>query len=427
MFQFKWTSLILLIFNGITIILFANPPVVTNSINRLLTLLYLISGLLLIYNGLKSGYSKASNKYSPDYRFNFNDKLLSYFFLFYIITLPVKYGYSLGYSPFDISGMISRLAIGIANPALGYSLKGAATSVPWSVYFIITAIGQFFFTISFCKWKLLTLFYKLLVIMLAIIEVLFWLGIGTSFGVVMLLTNMIFSLLASIDINNKTHKKINRKLLTFLLCALTASMLVFSRNIIGRTGGGDSSSTLAEASRIYDIDYDNLIVKHLPQGVLGPYIYTYSYLCQGYENLGLAFNCDFTWTRFVGSTKATMYLSEWVFNYDAMEDSYLRELEKMYNIDPLISWHSAYTWFANDFTFAGALLLIYLIAYCCGFSLSLSVRNKDLISMIVFVVFANTILFIFANTNYLTNCFNSFLFVFPYWVITRLRIIKVIR
>ncbi len=420
MIQLKWISLILLLFNGITILFFAYPPVVTDHVNRGTVLIYLMVGLVLIALGLKNGYKKAMIRHVSGFKINITKKFISLILPFYIITLPIKYGFSLGIPPYDILGIITRISIGIANPSLGYYLNSVAVAtIPWSIYFIVNAVGQFFFTIYFCRWQYLSRTYKISVLVLVVIEIFFWFGIGTSFGVVMLVTNFLFSYIISSKLDKRVNKLSHKKIIIFLLAGIMGSMYVFSRNIVGRTGGGDSATTLAEVSRTYTINENNIIVANLPDDALGTYIYSYAYLCQGYEHLGLAFNCEFTWTRFVGSCKSLMYLSEWLLKYDPMKDSYMDELEKRYKVDPLVNWHSAYTWMANDFTFIGALISFYIIAFLCGYSLFLSVNYNDLVSMIVCVVFANTILFIFANTNYLTNCFNSFMFVFPYWIFTR--------
>jgi hypothetical protein len=58
------------------------------------------------------------------------------------------------------------------------------------------------------------------------------------------------------------------------------------------------------------------------------------------------------------------------------------------------------------------------MAYLFGFSWARSAQG-DFLSRIVFVIFGNMLLFLFANNTYLSTVLYSFMFLLPFWLFTR--------
>ena len=98
--------------------------------------------------------------------------------------------------------MINRLLLGIYDPQLGYSLsldKSHPFTVSWSLYFFIAIIDQVFFIVGFIKWKTMNRFKKCLFIFFLLIEIFYWMGRGTNFGVISLITTLLFSLFTNLN------------------------------------------------------------------------------------------------------------------------------------------------------------------------------------------------------------------------------------
>lgn len=413
--------MILVGFNLLTIALYLFPPVVRHYTNSILVVIYLLLSVLLIYRGLKKGFNRAYSIQVPNVLSKC--KYLNFFLVFYSATLLFKYGYLMGLSPFDIQGMIARISIGIANPDLGYmmSLEEGISSVPWSVFFLISIINDFFFVIMFCSWKDLNKFSKVLIITFCVFEVFFWLGRGTNFGVITMITNILFSYLLVGDMGDWSKQKIkSTKTIIVIACAFIGSLMIFSYLMVGRTGGGDSDQSLENITTNQQIDYNNPIVKVLPEDMLASYYFIYSYCCQGYEALGKGMDGRVCFTWGMGNNPRLMSLALFLTGYDAMEDSYMTELDKSAGVDRFAAWHSAYLWWANDFTIPGTLLIIYLLSYLCGCSVSLSIFQNDFLSKVICVALSNMLLFLFANNTYLALTFYCSMFIFPYWYYTRL-------
>lgn len=411
--------------NIASLVLYLFPPVIKESTNRILVVIYLLISIFLMTKGLQAGINKAKHK-NRIIEWHPTNVFLTFLLFFYVLTSPFRYGYLMGLPPFDFQGMISRIMIGIAEPALGYqlSLQEGISPVPWSVFFLISIINDFFFIIFFCSWKRLSSFKKIVVSLYVTLELLFWLGRGTNFGIITMITN---ALIAYFIVNYQKPQEERKRLLggrtvkqmVVLIVAFSMSIFVFSYLIIARTGEGDTDQSLRNVERTQQIDYDGFIVRSLPDNWIAPYYFVYSYTCQGYNNLGKAMNCEIQWTRFWGNNPRLMSLSAFLLRYDPMNDSYMVELERDYGVDAYVSWHSAYLWWANDFTIPGALVIVYLIAFLCGYAIVLAIQSNDLLSQIMAVSLSNILIFMFANNTYLALMFYSFMFVFPYWLWTR--------
>lgn len=409
----------LLVFtNMATILLYLFPPIVQSNQNSLLVAIYLSLSVFLVFVGINKGISKGKKLFNKKNRvFAPSTKIINFFYIFYGATFLLKYAFMLGLSPFDIPGMISRLAIGMADPSLGYSLvqdKGIS-SVNWSTFFLISILNQIFFVFSFVVWKKLNLIKKTLLVIFVLIELFYWIGTATNFGVIIMFTNVVFVLL----LKPIPEGKRNERVIIRSIAALLIFAIVFFAYNMSERSGGDTEGALNSLKNQYQFREDSFILMILPESLWSSYYIIYSYVCQGYEALGCAMDLPITWTGFCGNNPALMSFAKFLTGYDAMLDSYMVKLEAAFNIDSLVAWHSAYLWWANDFTLIGALIIVFILSFFCGFSFVLGMGKGDMLSSIVFVVLANMLLFLFANNTYLSSVFYSFMFLFPYWFLTR--------
>lgn len=423
LFQF-----IIIGFNVFTILLYLFPPIHRVYTNDVLVTLYIGVSIVLMNIGLSIGYRKGCLHKLPRniIHTRISIKIIRYLILFHSITFLIRYSYLLGFSPTDISGMITRIGLGIVDPGMGYYLhqhEHNISPIPWSIFFFQSAIDSFFFIITFISWKELNKVQKALSILFVSFELLYWLGIGTNFGVIIMITNILFSYLLR-DKEKKSFKdlvKLRRRNILVLAVSVILGLTFFMSTMINRTGDGDSAKAMDVIENNNQINYDNLVVKILPESIIPGYYYVYSYCCQGYDNLGKAMNCDWKWTRMVGNNSHLLMLVNALVGYDAFEDSYMLELEKKYYVDSAAAWHSAYLWWAGDVTIIGALAIVFALALLCGYAISFTMYHGDRFSGIFVVVFANMLLFMFANNTYLSEVWYSFMFLFPYWLITRFK------
>ena len=107
------------------------------------------------------------------------------------------------------------------------------------------------------------------------------------------------------------------------------------------------------------------------------------YLTQGYAALGLAFEQDFEWTYFVGSSKVVTDFIDNTFGTDIFSKTYVYKNESINNWNSHTYFNSIYTWLASDFTFIGVIILFGLIGYFYG-KLWLEILHNKSISIVVF-------------------------------------------
>lgn len=415
-------------FNLFTLFIFLTAPLQWITDHLFLLTLYVLFCLFLILIGYIKGNRTGGCKSTEQidgYKIlhKLTSKSLSFIFIFYSFTFLIKYAYLLRFSPFDIEGMVLFLLIGIADPNLGYALSldtMRATTIPWTLYFLISIINQLFFIVGFIGWEKMYKWQKILFVGFLLIEIFFWFGRATNMGVIILITTFLFLRLYKIEIN-KSAKIKNFKLLLVILVSLTISIWVFSYNLSGRKGSQnlDYQSFSLGNSKVYE---NSVVLSFIPEQLHETYMFAVYYLAQGYYHTSLAFDLDFKPTYFLGNNPAIISLAE-IFGIDAWKDTYVYRLNEK-GVDPLIQWHSAYLWYASDVSFLGVPVVLFLLGYFFGFSWGFSSNNSDLLSKIMFVFLGNMLLFLFANNSYLSMVFYSFMFVLPMWYFTRVKTSK---
>jgi hypothetical protein len=346
------------------------------------------------------------------------DALMRWLFIVYLMTFPISYAYRLEFAPFDIAGMVGRLMAGVQDPHYGYAATQEKTGgpIPWMVYFVISIFNQLFFAAGFLSWSRLTRRAKALFVTLVGIDLFYWVGIATSFGAVSLATT--FGLSTMFWKPRMTRWRIGKSARRFVLLAslLAGTIAFFSHNLYRR-------SNFAEIDvRQYEVAQSPILLDHpaftvIPQSLWPTYIMVVSYLGQGYYHTCSAFDLEFRPTAFLGNNPAAIGLGRMV-GIDVWPDTYMHRLQPR-GIDELGVWHSAYTWFASDVSFYGVPVLLAIVGYLFGFSWGQGLQG-DFLSRLVFLMFGNVLLFLFANNTYLSSVFYAFMVFVPLWLVTRL-------
>jgi len=319
--------------------------------------------------------------------------------------------------------MVTVLALGVADPHFGYRLaldSSVPYTVSWTIFFAISIVNNLFFIIGFCKWKSMNRFKKYLFVFFVLLEMFYWFGRGTNFGVITLVTTFLFVLMYRLkSINFNFKQKVTLSLLVvFLFCT---SIAVFSLNMTGRRGGAELSYDQFDVGKSY-VDENSLVFSIIPEPLHDTYMYMVSYLTQGYYNTCVAFELDYQPSYFLGNNPSVEQIAT-IFNVDVYKKTYVYRLKDK-GIDPEVSWHSAYLWYANDVTFFGVPVLLFFMGYLFGASWTLSLNHNDFLSKIMFVILANMLLFLFANNSYLGSVFYSLMFLLPFWILSRISRIK---
>lgn len=398
--------------NLFTLLMYMSAPYIFYDGNVVASYFYILLNIFLLVMGFKRGVILGEVKcLNKSYLYRTKEiKVFRFITAFYFLTFLIKYAYLLKFSPFDISGMIGRLLIGIADPKLGYRLSIDSTNsgtISWSLFFLTSIFNGIYFIAGFLVWPRLSIAIKIIFLLFVGIEVFYWVGRGTNFGVISLAVTF---LLANL-INNKGN--VNFSILIKYLAIFIFSILSFSLIMYSRSGGAVEDLQIFSFPMSY-VDESSFLLAITPKNIHTSIMSIFFYVVQGYYNMSIAFDLNFIPTWFGGSNSsiASLYTS---IGFDVMGNSYINRLE-VKGIDPKVNWHSAYTWIANDFSFIGVPLIIYVIGFFMGFSWVKSIISNDFYSKLIFILFAGFAIFIFANNNFIGYYFYSFMFIFPYWI-----------
>lgn len=408
----------LLIFNIFTLVMYIISPLSINSDYHEFNIFYIGLNILMMKFGFDSGYVKTKHLIEKQNK-SIAPKFFYYILIFYVCTFSIRYAYMLYLPPFNIGAIINRISIGIADPYLGRHLTHGGRTIPWTVFFLLSIIDSIFFIFALICWKQLKTIIKILVIILLICEALYSMGTGTNFGVIMLASCVCLAILMQVPQKTLPKAKV-LKLGILGGIAFLFVLLVFSYNMEGRSGGdfnnlsGDSFLALGPSVSIEM----NSFLMGLPYKFQILSLFIFSYLTQGYMFLENIYGLEFHWGGFFGNNPALQSMAQDFLFFNPEIDSYQIQMEKM-GVDSYVNWHSCYLWLANDFTLLFVHIIVFLIAKFASSALYMFRINKDFCSGIVFVILANMLLFMFANNNYLSSVFYSFIFIFPYWYIKK--------
>lgn len=407
-------------FNLLTLLVFVTAPVKWKTDHMVRLCLFVLLCQLLVFVGFRLGRRRGAATAPRRKPLLFSGATFMRFLLaFYILTFPVSYAYRMEFAPFDIPGMVSHLLAGVRDPHSAYAWtmeKTGSGSIRWSVYFVISVFNQLFFAAGFSLWRRLGRGAKVALVTLVGVDLFYWVGIATTFGVVTLATTFgLSSMFWPPRVRRRTHRRLSGNApLLFLL--LAGSVAFFSYNLYRRSDFSVIDVRQYEIARI-PIVLDHPALAIVPGPLQPTYILAVSYLSQGYYHTCFAFDLDFRWTKFVGNNPALIALAKRL-GVDVWDDTYMHRLQSK-GIDEFGEWHSAYTWFASDVTFYGVPVLLLILGYFFGFSWARGAQG-DFLSQVVFIMCGNVLLLLFANNTYLSSVFNAFLVFVPFWVLTRL-------
>lgn len=412
---------IILSFNLFTLLMYVISPYFYDSGNFATSVIFVSINLLALSFGYLYGERLAIKRfpYAKIKSYKQRDYIFLVLTIFYCLTFLIKYAYLLKFQVFDVSGMIAHLMIGVFNPKLGYLLSVDDTrqaTVAWSLYFFTNIFNGIYFIVGFIYWKRLTLAFKLVFIFFLIVEIFYWVGRGTNFGIISLIIIFIFANL----VENKGQIGVLsyiKYILLFLFCLLSFSIIMYSRS------EGAVNDIQVFAFSFIQVDEKSFLFNLIPDSLHTTMLTIFFYLVQGYYNTSLAFDLDFN-TSWMGGWNSSIQSLYSTFGFDFNSNTYIQRLEQ-FGIDPRVNWHSAYTWYANDFSFYGVPLVMYIIGSLIGFSWVRSVLfSHDLLSKIIFIILSSSSMLLFANNNFIGYYFYSLLFIFPYWIFVRLIIVK---
>lgn len=292
-------------------------------------------------------------------------KMLKYtIYINFVLTVLLALIYT---NATSVSELFNKMINGLMSPSDAYYTKDA-TSRSGSIVVWISLIYSPWMYITkvcgLCLFKELSLRQKSVYVLSILAEIMRWLAIGTNKGLFDIVILFLFSYLylqIKLFCNNnyfeiRKMKKTVHKIFIVSFVLILGFFSFFSMAISSRVGGNYNQTYFQKFPyKLIPINLRFLVEK------------VDDYLTQGYAYLTeIIRHCNFKWTFGVGNSRFLMSIVDSILGIDLTSRTYPYQLEA-YGIDPLACWHTAYAWFASDFTFIGVIIFMFLVGYyMCG-------------------------------------------------------------
>ena len=345
--------------------------------NGLVLLLY----LLLLNLCLFLGYKKGCKSFKPS---KFNLSIVSIrlilFFGFYLNFISLtsmwrSHGLTLSFA---------TLINSIINPGAAYYSDAFIVSKGTSyLWLLLSPIAWAVTPIGIYSWNKISRIEKALVIGSVLLQIVQWLGVGTRKGMIDVVLITFFLGVAKYPrlITNRAYRN-KIYFISFILTILFLFYFTFSN--LSRSGGETLQDLInSGVGRTFRQFYTDNIPIWLVLSIAG----ITSYLCQGYYALSLGLSLGVKPIVPLGMSWFTISIAN-KFGYDSFSDNYINTLSR-FGIDPYINWHSIYLWLANDFTFIGVPIVIFIIGYFFGLVWCDCLVGKNILFFTFFIYFIN--------------------------------------
>jgi hypothetical protein len=198
-----------------------------------------------------------------------------------------------------------------------------------------------------------------------------------------------------------------RKLLTFALLGLTGSISLFA--LLG-TLAGRYSSVGINLSNINDkihplmhLKENSALIDWFGAELGFSLIQLSGYFTNGYYGLSLALTLPFEWTGFIGNSYSLMVIYNRFFGGDfLLSHTYPARVGEIYGWG-VSKWHSAFAWYASDFTFFGTILFFFLVSFIYGRLWRDLLRRKNPFAVPLYSYLSIGFIFIPANNQLLLS------------------------
>lgn len=335
---------------------------------------------------------------------------------------------------FDIAGLFNNMFSGLGNFGLAYSkyqtgideitgsnLVGGSALTLFSLAFSFFSLN----IVILCGalFKQYKLFYKILIIFMYVFIALEYVATGTNIGAF----RIVLAVIVIIAINfARSQKKLKtfeskKRKRAFIIITIIGVITVLSLfNEIMQSRGG----ILLWQSSQYNVggiglDRESFVFRIIPSGLYMLIVSLSSYLSQGYYGMSLSLNISWEPGFGLGHTKALQQLFSNMLK-PVYHNTYQYRLNG-YGWDENVQWHTLYSWFANDFTYFGVILVVFLIGYvfCKAYSDSL-VYNSPYAKLVTYY-YVLMCIFIPCNNQVFQSTYVLFGFIgaMVLWVLSR--------
>ena len=379
-----------------TCIFYLIGPIIWKTENNLLTF-----SMVLVYQlALYLGYKYASKRSVDNARFSrifdkewFIRKFIPISLLvlgaklIFIARVGSMYGYS---NPFDIIFDVFQ-----SSKALYFAEKIVTGGEEMVGGFALSVLLSVISGITFIYLPLYLIYFKELPIrkkIIGFITVIFVIFSKLLFGTNEGFFDIILCFFAWSILRNNGIKRNSIKLIIYFLIMLVAIILAFNYIMSERNGSFYQFQQLGENI----IDEGSFWFDILPEELSTLLVWLVFYVCQGYYGMSLAL--EYFTIPYLGLTFSMFIYRNLnaLLGLDIIDEtlmSYTNQFGWYYGTN----WHTAYTWFASDFTWIGVIPIMFLYGMLLYKSFLAAYYEKSPIAIGMFILLVTAIIFLPAN------------------------------
>lgn len=382
-------------------------------------LFFVQAGLWFGYkSGLKGGAYRYTGRLTPFRIFNISLWVNA-------IWIGPSYILRTGSLSLDVAAVAQSIVMGLTDPGAMYAEKVealASVEQTSSLGYITQLISPLLWPmvpLGVFLWRELPLFKKVAFVLIASLDLLSWVAIGTNKGLFDIFIIAFWVALArntSLIRSITSPRAIKNLMLTSL--AISALVLFFAIGQEGRSGG--EARTFDRSANI-SLDLDNWMIASLPDSGKMAFGALASYLTQGYYPLSLSLPEEFTFSYGVGHSYYYTGILQSFLGQGVVSDlTYPAKIES-YGWDRFEKWHSIYPWIASDLTFPGVIVFVFMIGRLTAKAWIESIVSKNPLAITLFSLLVIMLFYFPANNQVLafSRTANAFWFVLLAWSLKR--------
>lgn len=363
--------------------------------------------------------------------------ILKYFGVFIIICVIcslINYKNLTGsksYIPWDI---VDSTIKGLMNPGAQYYSKFDGDGGN-KLITVIFAMFSFIYTsmipIFVFLWKKINKEYKYIFALLIIFNIATNISIGTNKGVFDTMFMFVGCFLIELLLyKGSLHKVITKNKIYIILSIvlILCSSFYFVVNIRSRVGNdipgyiNNDSESKKQVSFVDEPENgkDNTLLNDAELFFRDALYIGSSYWCQGYYGMSLSVGKEFTTTYGIGNSAFLRSNFKDILGIDVTNRTYQHKITNKW--DENASWHSFYSYFANDISFYGVILLMFILGMLLAFVFKDALAG-NLIAKLLLPLFLILFIYMPANNQLFTQMqtFCAFYELICIWLFTKIR------
>lgn len=378
-----------------TLIFFFVGPVRWNINNSIILISFVLIYQICIYLGYKVGFRHKESSYISTIKL---DKFIRFYPILLVSTLITNILYLIRVTKLVPGRTLSDVIIYIfTNPRILYisaSQSNLSSSDmfggrPLALLILITGpLTVALIPLSLVFFKRISSTTKMIAMLSIFVQILLSVSVGTSEGYMNIIIYVLTGILV-LSYNRRNIRVRTRYKLLFVSVASIGIILV-SNLLINRNLGSYSLSignNGIELSKIY---------AKLPKNIVDSIVYLNIYSTQGYYGMSLALKLNWTPTFGVGFSNYVISNINELMNANILMQTFMGKAE-IYGWGALVNWHTAYTWWANDFHWIGVTIVMFFLGYLLGKTYSDSIYSKNPYAIVLLSLLLMSIIFIPAN------------------------------